>query len=135
GIVEDVNYSVETLLTGLLLNSGNDTGHALARELGGMDKTTEKVNALAKKLGATDTRVVNPTGLDAPGQMTSAYDMSLFFQHAFNNETYRKLSATRLATIPGDKALEVDDFEIANDNQLIAQDYPGALGGKTGFTD
>lgn len=135
GIVEGVNYSVETLLTGLLLNSGNDTGHALARELGGMAKATEKVNTLAKKLGATDTRVVNPTGLDAPGQMTSAYDMSLFFQHAFNNSTYRKLSATHLATIPGDKELEVDDFEIANDNQLIAQDYPGALGGKTGFTD
>lgn len=135
GIVEGVNYSVEILLTGLLLNSGNDTGHALARELGGMAKTAEKVNALAKELGATDTRVVNPTGLDAPGQMTSAYDMSLFFQHAFNNPTYRKISATHLATIPGDKKLKVDDFEIANDNQLIAQDYPGALGGKTGFTD
>lgn len=135
GIVEDVNYSVETLLTGLLLNSGNDAGHALARQMGGMDATTKKVNALAAELGATDTRVVNPTGLDAPGQMTSAYDMSLFFQHAFNNPEYRKLSAIRLATIPGDKKLEVDDFEIANDNQLIAQDYPGALGGKTGFTD
>nr|WP_205570474.1 D-alanyl-D-alanine carboxypeptidase family protein [Corynebacterium lactis] len=135
GIVEGVDYTVETLLTGLLLNSGNDCGHALSRMLGGMDTTLEKVNRKARELGATDTRVANPTGLDAPGQMTSAYDMSLFFREAFANPTYRKLSAITLAKVPGNKDLHVDDFDIANDNQLLASGFEGALGGKTGFTD
>ena len=135
GIVEGVDYRVETLLLGLLLNSGNDCGNALARALGGWDSAIAKVNAKAISLGATDTRVVNPTGLDAPGQSTSAYDMGLFVREAFNDPTYRKLSSVRLTTIPGDPELGVEDFEIANDNQLLVTDYPGALGGKTGFTD
>lgn len=135
GIVEGVEYSVETLLTGLLLNSGNDCGHALSRMLGGMDATVEKVNAKAAQLGATDTRIFNPTGLDAPGQITSAFDMALFFRAAFSNPTYLNLSGLQLAKIPGNKELVVDDFDIANDNQLLSSGFEGALGGKTGFTD
>lgn len=134
GLVDGVQYSVETLLQGLLLNSGNDCASALVRALGGEQETVRKVNELAKELGATDTRVYDVSGLEAPGQMTSAFDLALFYRAAFENETYRKLSATTLATMPGDGEL-VEDFEMSNDNQLLQSEYEGALGGKTGFTD
>lgn len=134
GLVDGVQYSVKTLLQGLILNSGNDCASALSRALGGEQETVRKVNELAKELGATDTRVFDVSGLEVPGQMTSAFDLALFYRAAFENETYRELSATTLATMPGDGDL-IEDFEMANDNQLLQSGYDGALGGKTGFTD
>ncbi|MEJ5919163.1 D-alanyl-D-alanine carboxypeptidase family protein [Corynebacterium sp. H78] len=135
GIVEGTEYDVRTLLLGLLMSSGNDCGSVLTRLLGGEEATLKKVNALANKLGATDTRIGNPTGLDSPGQSTSAFDMALFYATAFNNDTYRELSRTREVEMPGNKELEIEGFTMSNDNQLLASNFEGALGGKTGFTD
>ena len=65
GLVEDGRYTVEQLLQGLLMASGNDAGHALAQELGGDQRTLELVNAKARELGTQDTRVADYTGLTA----------------------------------------------------------------------
>lgn len=135
GLVEGNEYTVQLLLQGLLMNSGNDCGNALVRALGGQQTALRKINDKAKSLGATDTRVGNPTGLDAPGQSTSAFDLALFYAAAFNNQKFVDLAGTKLVTMPGDQKNDIPDFEMSNDNQLLASGYEGALGGKTGYTD
>ena len=156
-------YTVNDLLHGLLMHSGNDAAHALAMAIGGsggqersdpgkasggqersdpgksMDVAMQKINTLATKLGAHDTRVATPSGLDGPGMSTSAYDMGLFYRYAFNNPTFADIVASRTYRFPGHPAKpgEVSDhpaYELENDNKLLLN-YPGALGGKTGFTD
>lgn len=132
-------YTVNDLLHGLLMHSGNDAAHSLAMALGGMPTALQKLNALAAKLGASDTRVATPSGLDGPGMSTSAYDMGLIYRYAFNNQTFADIVATRTYNFPGHPAKPGEDsdhpaYELENDNKLLAN-YPGAMGGKTGFTD
>lgn len=132
-------YTVNDLLHGLLMHSGNDAAHSLAMALGGMPTALQKLNALAAKLGARDTRVATPSGLDGPGMSTSAYDMGLIYRYAFNNQTFADIVATRTYNFPGHPAKPGEDsdhpaYELENDNKLLAN-YPGAMGGKTGFTD
>jgi len=138
------HYTVNDLLHGLLMHSGNDAAHALAAALGGsggnpMDAAMQKINLLASKLGAHDTRAATPSGLDGPGMSTSAYDMGLFYRYAFKNPTFADIVATRTYQFPGHPAKpgEASDhpaYELENDNKLLLN-YPGAMGGKTGFTD
>ncbi len=133
------HYTVNDLLHGLLMHSGNDAAHALAMALGGMDVTLAKMNTLAAKLGARDTRVATPSGLDGPGMSTSAYDMGLFFRYAYDNPVFTDIVATRSYRFPGHPAKPGEDsdhpaYDLENDNKLLLN-YPGALGGKTGFTD
>jgi serine-type D-Ala-D-Ala carboxypeptidase (penicillin-binding protein 5/6) len=131
GVGEHGWYSINDLLHGLLMYSGNDAAHALANQMGGMDATIAKLNDLARKLGGRDTRVATPSGLDGPGMSTSAYDMGLFYRYAWQNQTFADIVATRSFDFPGRGDV---GFPIENDNKLLAN-YPGALGGKTGFTD
>ena len=126
------HYTVNDLLHGLLMHSGNDAAHALATALGGMDVAMQKINLLAGKLGARDTRVATPSGLDGPGMSTSAYDMGLFYRYAFANPTFTTIAGTRTYDFPGHG--DAPGYELENDNQLLLN-YPGALGGKTGYTD
>ena len=135
GILEGVDYTVEKLLLGLLMSSGNDTASALSQALGGRDETLRKVNRKARELGATDTRIADYTGLDGPGQVTSAFDMALFYAAAFADPEYERLSGTPLTEMPGDEEAGIEGFTMSNDNQLLASGFEGALGGKTGFTD
>ncbi|MCV7416159.1 D-alanyl-D-alanine carboxypeptidase family protein [Mycolicibacterium litorale] len=125
-------YTVNDLLHGLLMYSGNDAAHALARQLGGMDTTLLKLNQLASKLGGRDTRVATPSGLDGPGMSTSAYDLALFYRYAWRNPTFTEIVATRTYDFPGRDGNP--PYPIENDVKLL-YNYPGALGGKTGFTD
>lgn len=131
GVGVDGWYSINDLLHGLLMYSGNDAAHALAAQLGGMDATLEKLNTLAGKLGGRDTRVATPSGLDGPGMSTSAYDMGLFYRYAWQNPTFTKVVATRSFDFPGRGD---QGYLVENDNQLLPN-YPGAMGGKTGYTD
>jgi serine-type D-Ala-D-Ala carboxypeptidase (penicillin-binding protein 5/6) len=125
-------YTINDLLHGLLMHSGNDAAHALAVQLGGMDTTVTKVNTLAGKLGGRDTRVATPSGLDGPGMSTSAYDLGLFYRYAWQNRTFADIVSTQTYDFPGRDGNP--PYEIENDNRLLAN-YPGALGGKTGYTD
>lgn len=139
GVDAGGRYTVNDLLHGLLMHSGNDAAHALAMQLGGPEVALQKINTLAAKLGAHDTRVATPSGLDGPGMSTSAYDMGLFYRYAFANPTFADIVATRSYNFPGHPAKpgEKSDhpgYELENDNKLLLN-YPGAMGGKTGYTD
>ena len=132
GVDADGTYTVNQLLHGLLMHSGNDAAHALAVQLGGMQTALEKINVLATKLGGHDTRVATPSGLDGPGMSTSAYDIGLFYRYAWQNPVFADIVATRTFDFPGHG--DAPGYQLENDNQLLYK-YPGALGGKTGYTD
>lgn len=141
GIGAGGTYTNYQLLQGLLMASGNDAAHAIAAQLGGDERTAELMTSVAQDFGALDTRVARPSGLDGPGMSTSAYDMALILAYGLSNPTFRELVSTAQAefpgypadpTIPGD--LDRPGFTLGNDNQLL-HNYPGAIGGKTGFTD
>ncbi len=136
GLVEGGKYTVATLWLGLLLNSGNDAANALARlggGKGGLPATVQAMNAEAERLGALQTRAVTPSGLDGPGQFTSAYDLALIARGLFDRKDFLRYALTRSAKMPAQKALKKGGFEFQNENKLI-YNYDGALGGKTGFT-
>lgn len=132
GVAPGGFYTVNDLLHGLLMHSGNDAAHALAVQLGGMDTALRKINVLAGKLGGRDTRVATPSGLDGRGMSTSAYDIGLFYRYAWQDPIFSDIVATREFDFPGRDGNP--PYKVNNDNQLLFN-YPGALGGKTGYTD
>ncbi|MEU1985300.1 D-alanyl-D-alanine carboxypeptidase family protein [Nocardia sp. NPDC019395] len=141
GIGPGGRYSNHQLLHGLVMASGNDAAHAIAAQLGGDEAAIAKMNDLAKTLHAYDTRAATPSGLDGPGMSTSAYDLSLLFREAMSIPLFAQIIGTEQFDFPGfppDPAIPGDPdhpgFPIANDNGLL-YNYPGALGGKTGYTD
>jgi D-alanyl-D-alanine carboxypeptidase (penicillin-binding protein 5/6) len=141
GIGKGGVYTIRQLLQGLVMASGNDAAHAIAVQLGGVDAAVRKMNDEAAALGALDTRVVTPSGLDGPGMSCSAYDLALIFRAAIANPTFAQLVSTESVPFPGypkDPAIPDDKdrpgFTLASDNQLL-YNYDGALGGKNGYTD
>jgi serine-type D-Ala-D-Ala carboxypeptidase (penicillin-binding protein 5/6) len=136
GLVEGGKYTIATLWLGLFLQSGNDAANTLARLAGGsagVPGTMAAENAMAKHLGALDTHAVTPSGLDGPGQFTSAYDLALIARADFAMDNFRKYDTPLTAQIPAQPP-KSKGFQIQNENKLLTK-YPGALGGKTGFTD
>ncbi len=137
GLIQGGQYSVETLWLGLMLNSGNDAANVLAR-LGsngrGVRGTVDDMNAEARRLGALDTHAETPSGLDGPGQVTSTYDLALIARADFARPDFCRYTATKTAMMPPEPPKDKKGFQIQNDNTLLFE-YPGAIGGKTGFTD
>ena len=131
GIGPGGQYTVRQLLQALLMRSGNDAAHALAGQLGGIPATLEKMNGVAKELGALDTRVSSPSGLDAPGMCTSAYDLALFFREALKQPEVAKAVLTKSIDFPGYG--EHPGYKLVANNRLLGS-YPGFIGGKTGYT-
>ena len=132
GIKPFRSYTARQLLDGLLLVSGNDAANTLAQMLGGPDAAVAKMNAKAASLGATNTHAATPSGLDGPGGSgtTTAHDLAVIFRAAMANPMFAQITAEPSATFPGDHG----DEPILNQDELL-QRYPGAIGGKTGFTN
>jgi D-alanyl-D-alanine carboxypeptidase (penicillin-binding protein 5/6) len=133
GLVPKGRYTVDLLFQSLLMMSGNDAANALARTAGGVPTTLKLMNAEARRLQAYDTHAATPSGLEGPGQSISAYDLALIARAAFELPDFRRYDAQRRGKIPA-QSKKYGAFEIANQNRLLWE-YPGALGGKTGFTD
>ena len=135
GIVAGSTYTVRQLFLGMMLSSGNDAANALANENGGVAATVREMQAEATQLGALDTTVNDPSGLDAPGQLSSAYDLALFARAAMQRSDFRALVATRTAKFPGAivKGKRGKGFQIQNHNRMLT-DYAGAIGVKNGYT-
>ncbi len=120
--------TIEQLLRGLMVSSGNDAAEALAEALAGSGaQFVDEMNATAARLGMRDTRFVTPHGLPSPGEFTSAWDMGL-------------LARQILATFPDAVTFSSPQYETyggirqANWNNLVFRD-PRVDGLKTGFTD
>lgn len=133
GLVARGRYSLDVLFQAMLMASGNDAANALARAAGGTRRTLVAMDEVAHRLQAYDTHAATPSGLDGPGQLTSAYDLALIARAALARSDFRKYTAQRRGWIPAQKP-KYKRFEFANGNRLL-YDYPGAIGGKNGFTD
>ncbi|WUV84809.1 D-alanyl-D-alanine carboxypeptidase [Streptomyces sp. NBC_01476] len=147
GIKENLSYTVRDLWLGVFLRSGNDAVHVLSAMNGGVPRTVADMNAEAHELQADDTHVVTPDGYDMPGQVSSAYDLTLFAREGLQNADFREYCSTVNAQFPGDykkdkkgKPTKVrESFAIGNTNRLLSGDYdldryPGIAGVKNGDT-
>jgi D-alanyl-D-alanine carboxypeptidase (penicillin-binding protein 5/6) len=131
GVYPGLRYTVDLLFQGMFLASGNDAVHALAsHDEGGVDATIRRMNAKAVELGALDTHVTDPTGLDADGQFSSAYDLALFARAGLGRADFREYASTKYTNFPLAKS---GTYQVANQNKLLFT-YDGALGVKTGYT-
>ncbi|AOR37408.1 D-alanyl-D-alanine carboxypeptidase [Streptomyces fodineus] len=136
GIKPGITYTVEQLWQGVFLRSGNDAVHVLAHMNGGIARTVAEMQAKAADLQALDTHVVSPDGFDHPGQISSAYDLTLFARHGLKNPDFRGYCGTRTADFPaGGKKT----FQIQNTDRLLTgawglKAYDGLIGVKNGYT-
>jgi len=132
GIKPGRTYTARQLLDALLLVSGNDAANTLAQMLGGADATVALMDAKAASLGAVNTHAATPSGLDGPGGpgASTAHDLAVIFQAAMANPMFAHITSEPSAMFPGDNG----DHPITNQDELL-QRYPGAIGGKTGFTN
>ena len=136
GILAGTAYSVPTLFQGLLMASGNDAAYALARANQSVAVTLSEMNATAADLGAFDTVAKDPSGLDKPGQTSSAYDLALIGRAAMKLPDFRGYVSTKTASVPGGRSSDgkmLPGFKINNHNTLL-YNYEGAIGIKNGYT-
>ncbi|HEV8687916.1 MAG TPA: D-alanyl-D-alanine carboxypeptidase family protein [Gaiellaceae bacterium] len=121
--------TVHDLVEAALVQSANDAAWALAAYVGKGDVPAfvHLMNAKAKALGMRDTRFTRPDGLDAPGHVSSARDVTLLARVAMQNATIRSIVDDRVATIAGGRRLHTW-------NDLLAT-FPGVIGVKTGHTE
>lgn len=119
--------SVQDLLYGLMLQSGNDAAVALAIYCGGsVEGFVDLMNEKAKELSLTQTHFANPNGLDHDDNYSTARDMAVLTQYALENPVFAELVDTKTATVGGGRCL-------TNHNKLLWR-YDGCIGVKTGFT-
>jgi serine-type D-Ala-D-Ala carboxypeptidase (penicillin-binding protein 5/6) len=130
GLLAGHSYKVSDLFTALLTISANDAAMALAQATGSLSQGMTVINAEARRLQADDTVAITPNGLDAPGQHTSAYDLALFARQGLKMPAFLKYDQTTSAQFKISKKKSVG---LWNQNSLLAT-YPGALGGKIGWT-
>ena len=136
GIVPGGQYTVDQLWQGLFLRSGNDTASALANLHGGWATTVADMNALAHDLHAEDTHAVNPSGLDADGQTSSAYDLALLGRAMLARPDLMHYAGMLRSRFPGKMAppgKPRPSFAIYTEQKFVTR-YPGAIGIKNGYT-
>jgi D-alanyl-D-alanine carboxypeptidase (penicillin-binding protein 5/6) len=133
GLVRGGRYPVSLLFQALVMQSGNDAANALARAAGGVDATVAAMNGTAARIGAFDTVAGTPSGLDVAGQSSSPYDLALIMRQLVADPVTLALLQTRTAQMPAAPGAS-DGYQIQTQDTLLT-DYPGTLGGKSGFTD
>ena len=129
---EGETLSMEHMLYGLMLRSGNDAAVAVAEHIAGsVPAFADMMNARAAELSA-DAHFVNPHGLDAAGHEISALGLVRIMREAMKNPAFRTITSTTRKVIPwvGNEYSRV----LENKNKLLTT-YEGATGGKTGFTN
>lgn len=126
-------YTLEDLLYGLMLNSGNDAAWAIAEHIGGTaDAFSDMMNRRAREIGAINTQFRNPHGLTDPNHYTTAFDIALIARTCLRHPYFRRLVSTREKEVI-DASGQVESI-LANTNRLLWI-YSGADGVKTGTTE
>lgn len=131
-LVTGEKLTMEQLLYGLMLRSGNDAAVAIAEHLAeSVDQFAAMMNAKAKEIGALNTNFKNPHGLHNDQHYTTAYDLALIAVYAMENAMFREIAATKYYRIPWQD--QPWDRVLMNKNALLWE-YHGANGIKTGYT-
>lgn len=124
--------TVEELLKGIAIASGNDAAVAMAEYIAGSeDAFVVLMNNKAKSLGMKDTTFKNCTGLSAAGHVTSAYDICLMSRELLKHSTILKYTGTYMETISEGRRTPIG---LVNHNKLV-RFFKGCDGLKTGFTE
>jgi D-alanyl-D-alanine carboxypeptidase len=132
-LVQGEQQSLEALLTGLLLVSGNDCADAIAEGVGGgdPDKFIQWMNETAQRVGASHSHFANASGLHDPNHYTTALDLALIGRAAIANPTIRQIASKEEYIWPGKSELNGPYY---NHNQLLSS-YAGIIAGKNGYTE
>jgi D-alanyl-D-alanine carboxypeptidase (penicillin-binding protein 5/6) len=127
---------LEELLYGLMLPSGNDAALAIARNLGSepgdtpeqaVQRFVDRTNLRIQDMGLSDTHLMNPHGWGVPNHYSTARDLATFTMYALQYPDFVKLISTPTYTTG-------EGFKIRNNNRLLTElDFPGLIGGKTGY--
>lgn len=134
GITKGEKITVENLLYGLILNSGNDAAEALAEgSKFGRESFLYLMNKKAEDLGLSQTRFTNPSGLEGDGeQYSTAKELLILTRYAMLNSDFARITETVEKNIPSTSSHKT--FYLYNQTNLLTT-YPGVKGVKTGFTD
>lgn len=131
GLKRGKTYTIEQLMNAMMLPSANDAAVALAQANGSVARTVREMNETATKLQANNTVAMNPSGLDAPGMVTTAYDLALIGRAALADPTLAAFLSRKSADFP-QKGKKMRT--IYTNNRLLLGNYRGAVGVKTGYT-
>ncbi len=127
---EGEEYTVEQLLYGMMLRSGNDAATAVACSVAGnVSAFVALMNELAKSVGATNSNFENPHGLDSQNHFSTAYDLALITCYALKNNTFKQIVSSKKYSFLKGK----DRIVWQNKNKLLSN-YKHAIGVKTGYT-
>ncbi len=130
GLRPGVPITVQDLLFGLMLPSGNDAAIELARAVDGDEgRFVQRMNSLARALDLRETRFANPHGLDAPDHHMSAFDLAKLADFAMANPAFEQIVGTRDYHLA-----PPSDYDLHNGNSMLEK-YPGADGVKIGWTE
>jgi D-alanyl-D-alanine carboxypeptidase (penicillin-binding protein 5/6) len=137
GFAPGEEFTVEELLYGMMLPSGNDAARALARTAGAEKGDTDeeatnrflaRLNQRIQNMGLTDTHLVDPDGWGVPGHYTTPYDLAAFMMYALRYPRFvQAFSTLTYETADG-------SYEFRNNNRML-RTYEGIVGGKTGYDD
>ena len=131
GLHKDDKISIQVLLYGLLLCSGNDAAVALAEHVSGdLSNFANMMNSKATSLGLSSTHFVTPHGLDDDNHYTTAYELALITNYALKNDVFANLVKTKTYTI----SINNHPKTLSNTNELLGN-LDGVYGVKTGFTN
>ena len=144
GIARDYGeqMTLEQCLYGVMLESANECAYAVAEHVGGtVENFVDMMNTKAKELGCTNTHFANPHGLQDENHYTTAHDMALIAQAAYQNETFRIIIGTKMYTIPPTNK-HAEETVLRNHHDMLCTYhnanrkylYPYCVGGKTGYT-
>lgn len=124
--------SLEDLLYGLMLRSGNDAAKALAYIIGGTEENfVDMMNQRAQELGCKNTHFTNPSGLYDEEHYTTAFDMAIISQAAMKNETFRTIAASK----SWQSSRTTDSYPVFTNKNKVVFQYEGGNGIKIGYTE
>ena len=133
--------SVKDCLYVMLLQSSNQAATALAEHVGGSREAfADMMNEKAASLGCRESHFVNPSGLNDPEQLTSAYDMAQIGAAVFGNPTLLEICSTTSATLPptinnpNGRTYSMEHKLVVTGDSSDENYYPSAVAGKTGYT-
>ncbi len=129
---EGERITLEELLYGVMLASGNDASVAIAEHISGsIEEFSRLMTEKAREMGALNSNFKNPSGLPEPEHYSTAYDQAVIMRYALKNKIFARITATKNKTI----SWEGNDWGrgLRNHNKLLWL-YPDSTGGKTGYT-